>query len=68
MCKGVGPGSLSGVPRDMGMAKEVTKVHLVLVLNQGTLSHLDLYIIMRGINEIAHLGTIQDKLHHVPYV
>ena len=44
--------------QDTGMAKEYAKVHLVLVLNQDTLSCLDAYITMRGGDEMAHLETI----------
>ena len=33
--------------RDASMAEEDAKVHLVLVLNQDTLSHLDAYITVR---------------------
>ena len=48
------------------MAKEDAKVHLVLVLNQDTLSHLDVYITMHGGDEMAHLETVQDRLYWVP--
>ena len=34
--------------QDVGIAKEDTKVHLVSVLNQDTLSHLDAYVTMCG--------------------
>ena len=54
--------------RDAGMAKEDAKVHLVLVLNQDTLAHLDAYITMRGGDKMAHLETIQDRLHRFPYI
>ena len=54
--------------RDVGMAEEDAKVHLVLVLNQDTLAHLDAYVTMRGGDEMARLETIQDRLRHVPYV
>ena len=54
--------------RDVGMAKEDTKVHLVLALNQDTLTHLDAYITIRGGDEMAHLETVQDQLHWVPCV
>ena len=54
--------------QDVGMAKEDAKVHLVSVLNQDTLTHLDAYVTMRGGNKMAHLETVQDRLHHVPYV
>ena len=50
------------------MAKEDAKVHLVLALNQDTLTCLDTYINMRGGDKMAHLETIQDWLHHIPYV
>ena len=53
---------------DAGMVKEDTKVHLVLVLNQDTLSHLDTYVTMHGGNEIVLLETVQDRLHHIPYI
>ena len=54
--------------RDVGMAEEDAKVHLVSVLNQDTLARLDAYITMRGGDEMAHLETIQDRLRHIPYV
>ena len=34
--------------RDVGMAEEDAKVHLVSVLNQDTLARLDAYVTMRG--------------------
>ena len=40
------------------MGEEDTKVHLVLVLNQDTLTCLDAYITMRGGDKMAHLETI----------
>ena len=43
------------------MTKENMKVHLVSALNQGTLNHLEVYITMRGGDEMAHLETIQDR-------
>ena len=49
--------------QDAGMAKEDAKVHLVLVLNQDTLTHLDTYITMHGGDKMAHLETVQDQLH-----
>ena len=54
--------------RDVGMAEEYTKVHLVSALNQDTLAHLDAYITMRGGDEMARLETVQDRLRRVPYV
>ena len=54
--------------RDVGMAKENAKVHLVLVLNQDTLTHLDTYITMRGGDKMAHLETVQVWLCCVPYI
>ena len=54
--------------RDMGMAKEDAKVYLVSALNQDTLARLDAYVTMRGGDEMARLETIQDRLHHIPYV
>ena len=54
--------------RDMGMAEEDAKVHLVSALNQDTLAHLDAYVTMCGGDEMAHLETVQYRLHHVPYV
>ena len=65
--KGSLPGSLN-TPGDVGMAKEDAKVHLVLVLNQDTLSHLDAYTTMHMGDEMAHLEIIQDRLCHVPYI
>ena len=54
--------------QDVGMAKEDAKVHLVSALNQDTLTCLDAYITMHSGDKMAHLETIQDRLHHVPYV
>ena len=54
--------------RDVGMAEEDAKVHLVLALNQDTLAHLDAYVTMHGGDKMAHLETIQDRLHHIPYI
>ena len=54
--------------RDVGMAKEDAKVHLVLALNQDILARLDAYVTMRGGDKMAHLETIQDRLRRVPYV
>ena len=54
--------------RDVGIAKEDAKVHLVLALNQDTLTRLDAYITMHAGDKMAHLETIQDWLHHVPYI
>ena len=54
--------------QDVGMAKEDAKVHLVLALNQDTLSHLDAYVTMHGGDKMAHLETIQDRLCHVLYI
>ena len=54
--------------RDMGMAKEDVKVHLVSALNQDTLAHLDAYVTMRGGDEMARLETVQDRLRRILYV
>ena len=54
--------------RDVGMAEEDAKVHLVLALNQDTLARLDAYITMRGGDEMARLETVQDRLRRVPYI
>ena len=54
--------------KDVGMAKEDAKVHLVSALNQDTLAHLDAYVTMRGGDKMAHLETIQDRLRCIPYV
>ena len=54
--------------RDVSMAEEDAKVYLVSVLNQDTLARLDAYITMHGGDEMAHLETVQDRLHCVPYV
>ena len=43
--------------QDVGMAKEDAKVHLVSVLNQVTLTHLDAYVTMHGGNKMACLET-----------
>ena len=40
--------------QDVGMAEEETKVHLISVLDQDTLTHLDAYISMSGGDEMAH--------------
>ena len=53
---------------DAGMAEEDAKVHLVSVLIQDTLTHLDAYVTMHGGDKMAYLETIQDQLCHVPYV
>ena len=50
------------------MAEEDAKVHLVLALNQDTLTHLDAYITMHGGDKMACLETIQDWVHHIPYI
>ena len=54
--------------RDMGIAEEDAKVHLVSVLNQDTLAHLDAYVTMHGGDEMAHLETVQDRLSCVSYI
>ena len=54
--------------QDVGTTEEDAKIHLVLVLDQDTLIHLDIYITMCCGDEMAHLETIQDMLHHIPYV
>ena len=54
--------------RDVGMAEEDTKVHLVSALNQDTLSHLDTYVTMGGGDKMAYLETIQNRLCCVPYI
>ena len=56
------------MPKMQDIAQEDAKVHLVLVLNQDTLTYLNVYITMRGGNKMARLETIQDWLHQVPYV
>ena len=50
------------------MAEEDAKVHLVSVLNQDTINHLDAYVTMHGGDKMAHLETIQDQLCCVPYI
>ena len=50
------------------MAEEDTKAHLVLALTQDTLTHLDAYVTMHGGDKMAHLETIQDQLHSIPYI
>ena len=50
------------------MAEEDAKICLVLALNQDTLTRLDAYVPMHGGDDMAYLQTIQDQLHHVPYV
>ena len=50
------------------MAKEDAKVQLVSMLNQDTLTCLDAYVTMCGGDEMAHLETIQARLHCIPYV
>ena len=54
--------------RDMGMAEEDAKVHLVSALNQDTLARLDAYVTMCGGDEMARLETVQDRLRCIPYV
>ena len=54
--------------RDLGMAKEDVKAHLVSALNQATLSYVQAYVTMCGSDEMAHLETIQDRLHCIPYI
>ena len=49
------------------MAEDM-KVHLVFVPKQDTLGHLDAYITMHGGDEMACLETLQDRLHHTPYI
>ena len=51
--------------RDGGMAEEDAKVHLISLLNQDTLSHLDAYITMHGVDEMACLEPIQDRLRYI---
>ena len=46
--------------RDTGMAEEDAKVHLVLALNQDTVSRLDAYVTMCCGDKMARLETIQD--------
>ena len=53
---------------DVGMAKEDSKVHLVLEVNQDTLSHMNAYITLRGGDEMTHLETIPDTLCHILYI
>ena len=50
------------------MANGDIKVHLVLVLNQDTLSHLDAYITMCEGDKIAQQKNVQDQLCSIPYV
>ena len=52
--------------QDVGMAKDNAKVHLLLALNQDSLTRLDTYITMHGGDKMAHLETIQDWLHCIP--
>ena len=54
--------------RDARMVEEDAKVHLVSALKRCTLACLDAYVTMRAGDEMACLETIQDWLHHVPYV
>ena len=54
--------------QNVGMAEKGTKVRLVLVLNLDTLRCLYLYVTMQVGNEMAHLETIQDRLHCIPYI
>ena len=54
--------------RDVGMAEEDAKFHLVLALNQDSLACLDAYVTMHGGDKMARLETVQDWLRHVPYV
>ena len=51
------------------MAKQDAKVHLVSVLNQDTLSHLDTYVTMHGGDEMAHPGDHPGQIAlQVPYI
>ena len=50
------------------MAEEDAKVHLVSVLIEDTLTHLDAYVTMYRGDEMAHLETIQDRLYLILYV
>ena len=50
------------------MTEENTKIHLVSVLNQDTLIHLDASITMHGDDEMAHIETVQYILHCIPYI
>ena len=50
------------------MAEENAKFHLVLALNQDTLTYLDTYVTMHGGDKMARLETVQDWLYHFPYV
>ena len=54
--------------QDAGMTEEDMKVYLVSVLNQGSLTHLDTYVTMCGVDKMARLETIKDRLHHIPYI
>ena len=54
--------------RDVGMAEEDVKVHLVSVLNHDILSYLDAYVTIHEGNKMGHLETIQDRLLYIPYV
>ena len=54
--------------QNAGMAKEDAKVHLVSVLNQDTLTHLDAYVTMGGVDQMARLETIQDWLRYIPCI
>ena len=54
--------------RDAGMAEEDAKVHLVSVLYQDTLSHLDAYVTMCGGDKMPHLETVQDRFCCITYI
>ena len=52
----------------MGIAEEGTKVHLILAVTKDTLSHLDMYVTMRGGEKMAYVEAVQDRLSNIPYV
>ena len=54
--------------RDVGITEEEAKVHLVLALNQDTLTRLDAYVTMCGGDKMARLETVQNRLRQVPYI
>ena len=50
------------------MGAEVSKVHLMAALNEDTLRNLYTYITLQGGEEMAHLGTMPNRLCCITYV
>ena len=50
---------------NMEMGAEASKVHLVVALNEDTLRNLDAYVTLQGGEEMEHLETMPNRLHHI---